>query len=183
MNTRKKSVRSLFGQAECGLTLIEMVLVIALTGIIVVTINPYIKINVKGYTDVQQQKMAIQMARIAMNRIMAELKTVKDISDITAVSSSSMTFNIYDENGNFDANIRYRYVSTSGIVERGTSRLAEAVQEFGYTYYTASRASTTTIANIRSIQIKIAIGKTSSQKFTVYGEVFPKNLVKGGTSP
>jgi prepilin-type N-terminal cleavage/methylation domain-containing protein len=186
MCTKKKAVLNRHGGTERGLTMIEMVLVIVLTGIIVVTVNPYIRINVNGYVTVQQQKMGIQMARIALNRMMAEMKTMRSNGDITVSSSTGITFRMYDQSGNWDGTVRYNYTAGSffdpiGRVNRiwnggAPFFLAETVRSFSLTYYNLNHNSTTAMASIRSIEIQMEVGKSATEKFLLTGEVFPPNL-------
>ena len=173
-NTRKKN--------QTGFTLIELVVVILLTGILVAAVTPFVQTNVEAFIRIQQGKNVAQGARVGLLRLTEELKRA---SNIDSGDSNDIQFDFVDVDGNTHSNINYEYRSGDQSLFRERSLLwgkeviiGAVVQDFNLTYFNASGGSSSA-ANARLIQIEIEIGPTSSQTTTIRTQVALRNIFTG----
>lgn len=156
---------------QAGFTLIELVVVILLTGVLVAAITPFVHTNVKAFVQIRVAKDIAQGARVGLLRMTEELKRA---TSITNSSSNSIRFNFLDTDGS-TRNIIYEYQGE--FLTRGDDEaIIAAVQDFRLQYYDESGSSTTTTTAIRLIQIEIDIGASSSQSATIRTCVRPRNI-------
>jgi prepilin-type N-terminal cleavage/methylation domain-containing protein len=169
-----------------GFTLMETLIVIMVVGIIMTGAAPFLKVNINSYQTVLANKTMIQGARIAMNRMIAELKRTVP-AGISAVSSTSITFSIRDENNTLEPNIIFSYVQANvsnpvGYINRASPSgaaayfLMQGVINFSIDGYDMNNSPTMTAGDVRRIKIMMQVGRSSSQSYSLTGEVFPRNL-------
>ena len=159
-------------KVEGGITLIELVIVIAVTGILIGALTPFFKLNVESYINIRAGKDMLQSARIGFNRMVEELKRVEDSVDISNGSSNSIAF--YNADGN---HVTYRYYY--GQLQRGGVKLVDDVQSFAIRYYTADGTQKSTpfyyVSDVWRIEVEMEVGDGEIQ-LLFEDQVTPRNF-------
>jgi type IV pilus assembly protein PilW len=186
-------------RANDGLTLVELLIAIAIFGIIIGSIFSFF-IAQRKYLSVQEQiSGATQNARAAMDMLSGEL-SMAGYNPAGAVFAgipynASQLQILADLNGNGvltdpNENIVYSYNSIDKSIRRNTGGsdqpLAENMESFSFQYLDAEGNPTTVTANIRQIELSITV-RTSKQDpkyasnagyrtYTLTSLVTPRNL-------
>ena len=171
--SQKKMI--MFWRSEKGFTLMEMIVVMVVVGVLSVTIAPFIKVNIDSYIQVRNGKDALQATRIALNRMVEEIKRIPSPNSLIWGYSSSIRFRM--PNG---IRITYRFESGTITRERGFFSthvvLLKGVRAFNLTYFgDDGSASSSAPSDLRRIKIEINVG-TDQQNFTLSKEITPRNF-------
>jgi prepilin-type N-terminal cleavage/methylation domain-containing protein len=118
-----------------GFTLIELIITIAIVGIISVIIGSMLLGIINAWTFKFSRNDLLWDARIAINRMTREIRTVKNSTSVITASASQFRF---IDTGN--KNITYSLSSTNlNRTEDGAANLlAENVSSLTFTYYNSS---------------------------------------------
>jgi prepilin-type N-terminal cleavage/methylation domain-containing protein len=159
-----------------GYTLIEVVIVLIITGILVMTVNPFFKINLKSYLAVRSGKEMLQASRIGLNRMANEMRRMQQF-DLWYISSDEIQFVTRNPDGSAPGGTtKYDYNSSKGWLEREDIRLVEGVSAFNITGYKRDNVTTTTDeTQVWKIQISITVGMDPN-KCIFRENIFPKGL-------
>jgi prepilin-type N-terminal cleavage/methylation domain-containing protein len=132
-------------RAARGWTLIELVMVMAIIGILAVFVGPVLLTAVKAYDRTQATVNTYGKMRYAMERMAREIAGVRrDPADTTGFDVTTMTagsFTFFKEDGTqvtisaAGTNLNLTYVGT------GTGLLADGVSALGFAYYRQDGAS------------------------------------------
>lgn len=155
---------------EKAFTLAELVLVIAMLGILAIGMGPPLIRAVQQYDLVWSRREALSQSRAAMDRMIKEIRLIRSSDDVLDVSSStSFQFNDLDGNATtFDKN-------TTNL-RRNSDVLAENISEFEFKYYDSAHSETSTAANVRLIQITLTIDAQHNHgPLTLRASVFLRN--------
>jgi len=160
-----------------GFTLIEVILVIVILGILAAVIVPPLMEGTRGWVDVGTRKDLVQQGRMAMERMVREIRNTgrkaDDTSCISAASSTAYTFG--DVNGDL-VNCNGISFSLSGSqLLRGTAVLAENVSSFQLTYYNNANGSTGTLSAIRRVSVALTLAN-GTESVTLDSEVYLRNM-------
>jgi prepilin-type N-terminal cleavage/methylation domain-containing protein len=178
-NTGEKTMLFNSKNRKAGYTLIELVVVLLLTGILVAAVTPFVVTNVEAFIRIRQGKDTAQGARVGLLRMTEELKRA---SNIDSGDSNKIQFDFEDSDGNTHFNTVYQYKSDKQSLFRNPSWLwgreviiATVVQDFNLTYFDAI-GNTTTAANARRILIEMKVGPKSEQTTRIRTLVALRNL-------
>lgn len=166
-------VKKLKGFAgEAGLTIVEFVVVTVVTGVLVVTVLPFFRVNVDSYINIRKGKDLHQMARIGFNRMMAEMKLIEGSLEIDYGYSDEIRFDIPTQN-----NINYEL--DNYVLEREGEKLIEGVQSLQFRYYredgTQKSSGFWWDSDVWRIHVTMVVGDGSSN-ITLQGQVSPRNI-------
>ena len=142
-----------------GFTLLELTIVIVITGFIGVGAVEMLRLGVEGQILAQKTQTLAWDGEIAVARMTDDLHTIKSPSSITTATASALTFTNY--NG---ATIAYRL--SGGQMLRNSNPLANHVTSLAFTYFDSTGATTATIANIRYIGVNFTVTNDVSYDFT-----------------
>lgn len=161
-----------------GFTLIELVIVITIVGIIAGVVGYILLATVQGWTFKVNRNDLLCDGRLAMNRMVREIREIKDLTSVVTASASQFRF---IDIGNLD--ITYTLSSTNlNRTEDGTANLlASNVSNLSFSYYDAS-GNTITIplvspssTDIRRVRINMTLAKNGGNVY-LQSDSKPRNF-------
>lgn len=160
-----------------GFSLVELVLFIALSGIIVGVVAQIMRTHLNSYAFIASRQSALADARYALNRMTYELLRV-ETADIITISSSEIQF--IDEGGTNTSFTLGPSGSGQGIF-RGAELLLFPVNSFQIKYYDSARAETAVIADIRKMELTVTTQALGSEgNITLSTMVTPRSFIYEG---
>lgn len=169
-----------------GFTLIEMVMVITLLGIIGGIIALPLYQGTKGWFEATTREGITESGRIAIERMMREIRNTARVDSVTAlcaappcpcISTATATSFAF---GSDPANCASINFSRAGAVvpytiQRNTVDLADNIQLLTFTYYDANNTPGASAANTRRISIEIESTR-GGEILRKYSEVYLSNM-------
>jgi prepilin-type N-terminal cleavage/methylation domain-containing protein len=152
-----------------GFTLIEFVMVIAITGIIISIINATLNQGFLAYLASKNLIDADWQGRLALARMSRDLHGVRSASDISTATASSIVFT------NASGTTETYQVSGTTLTLNGQT-LANGVQSFSLSYYNQTGASTGTPSAIRYVTVNLTISLNNTH-FNLTTSVNLRNLL------
>lgn len=144
----------------------ELVLVIAMLGILAAVLGPALNRAVRGYDIVWSRRAALAQARSAMDRMAQEIRLIQSSADVLNVSSStSFQFEYPDA-----TSITYSLSSTNLL--RNTDILASNITALEFRYFDSAGVATATAVNVRRVQITFTITAGSYGTLTLGTHAF-----------
>lgn len=158
-----------------GFTLIELVAVIIVVGIVAVVGANIMREAVSAYLGGKDVVQADSQAKLAIERMMREIKDVRTPADLTTITATTLTF--VDINGN---TISYVWTAGTQILTRslnaGTAQpLADNVSSLAFSYLDRTPAVTAVAANVYYITVSFTLTK-SSVSVNYRGTVKPRTF-------
>lgn len=153
---------------ERGFTLIEIVLVIALLGIISVAVMRFYGNSLVATQTMQNTSDALWQARLALERMVIDIRSIRSTADITAYTASNLAFTDIN-NSSFNYNLSGTNLLCNSQV------LANGINSLTFTYYDKSGVITATLANIRYVKIAITVIKQNAN-FTLTTSVYLREM-------
>ena len=160
-----------------GFTLVELVIVITIAGITATIVGTILLGTVKAWTFKFNRGDMLWDARVAIDRMTREIRTVRNNASVTTASSSQFRF---IDAGNVD--ITYSLSSTNlNRTENGTANLlAENVSSLSFTYYDAAGTvipspTVSPTTNIKRVRVNLTLIK-NGQTFYLQSDSMPRNL-------
>ncbi|MDD5451649.1 MAG: prepilin-type N-terminal cleavage/methylation domain-containing protein [Desulfovibrionales bacterium] len=154
-----------------GFSLIELLIAIAISGIVLSAVSSLFIMQNKSYSVQEQVAEMQQNARAAMDIMTREIRTAgcdpsgsANASIVTATSGSINFTQDLDGDGNTtgtDENITYSLYTSSGIQKigrdtgGGNQPVAENIQALTFAYYDSAGNTTAVLADIRQIELTI----------------------------
>lgn len=138
-----------------GFTLIELIVVIALIGMIMVGITSIYTQMLYSMLQGQNAIDALWQGRLGMERMIKEIRITRSAADISTFTSGE--YNFTDINGN---NIDYK-LSGNNLVRNNTI-LADGISALSFSYYDKNGDSTSTAASIAYIKITLNVTRKNA---------------------
>jgi len=157
-----------------GFTLVEYILVIALSGILVLALAQVVIITIRSFDIVLAGSNIIGQTDTQYQRMMREIRQIRDRTSLFTASSDDISF--ADINGN---NIEYRL--SAGKILRNSAIAIDDVTAFSIQYFDkdgnliAAPAVYPQNTNARSVGVTLTVTK-SSQSLTTRSGVRLRNL-------
>lgn len=161
-----------------GFSLIEMMIVIAVLGVIVLGLVTFFTGGTKSWVSGQYQLTAQRNARQAMDRMVRE---IREASDIIASSTSSIEINF---NTPWNTDLKYSWSGDEGDpILRGVNPLINDVQRLNFKYFdaldievvpTLSDETASKISKVH-IDLRIDVDKDSNPDITLNTNVNLRN--------
>ncbi len=153
-----------------GFTLVEVVLALAVVGILAGLVGPAITSGIRQYALSMRQKVALSQARLAMERIGAEMLLIPATTSIDTWTSSVVQFDISGEN-NINYSLSGSNLQRSGVI------LASNVSSLSYTYLDANGNTATAQSDIRRIGYEIVVSAgTGYGSIRLRSQIFPRQF-------
>lgn len=134
-------------------TLIEMVLVTVILAAIAVMIAPFINVALDAWVVNKTERNLVFSARLATNRMVREMREIKDTDSITTFTETEFEF--LDINDN-----TINYQQSSSLLLRNSDELATMLQDPGglsFSYLDSSGNPTGTKSNIRMVRMTLTL--------------------------
>ena len=135
-----------------GLTLVEAIVVVTLMAIITFGIGIYITTSMQAWILISGRDAAVTTARTAMNRMVSELRCIREIQSFEASKCDFIDIDmnniVFMQSG---SNLLRTFLGSSNILATGLS-LTEGLR---FTYLDTTGEVTAVKENIRSIRIKL----------------------------
>lgn len=152
----------------CGFTLIEVVIVIVLSGIIAAVASKMLAQGFSAYLAGKNITDADWQGRVAVERMTRDLRAIPSISSISAANATQLTYT--DSDGN-----TVNYQLSGSTLTLNDQALANGVNSFTFSYFDSNGASTETLSTIRYIRIAMNITQTDNN-YSLTTAVYPRNL-------
>lgn len=134
-------------------TLIEMVLVTTILAVIAVAVAPYITIALDSWVVNKTERNLVFSARLATNRMVREMREIKDTASITTFTSTEFEFMDINDN-------TINYQQSTSLLLRNFDELTDQLQDPGgltFTYLDSSGNPTATKNDIRMVRITLVL--------------------------
>jgi len=153
-----------------GFTIIEMVLSIAIIGILAMLVGPMLITGGKGFEIVSKRKAVLNEARLAMDRVCAEVSLIPTTGDIVTFTSTNLVFNTPSENN-------IAYTLSGGNLTRSGTTISGGIANLAFTYLDANGAATAVKANIKRIGIEFSVSAGASfGTLYIRDQIFPRRF-------
>lgn len=153
-----------------GFTLIELVITMTIIGIIAYVAAQAITAGTRTYFSTDYRKEALDQARVAMERMTREVRTLRDSSSV--ITSSSTRFNFTDSGGN---NIDFNYANPNITRNGNTLATGISAMTFAYVRNDGTVDAVFSPANTRMIRITIT-ATVSGENLQLESGAFLRNL-------
>jgi prepilin-type N-terminal cleavage/methylation domain-containing protein len=157
-------------RSDKGFTLIELVITIVIIGIIAYVAAQALSSGTRAFFSVDFRKEALDQSRISMERMMREIRMLRDSSSV--VASSSTQFSFTDVNG---VAVDFNWVNPN--ITRNGNTLAENISElsFGYLRSDGTVDAAFSAANTKRIRISM-VATVYGENVQLQSEAFLRNL-------
>lgn len=164
----------IFIRNEAGFTLIELIVSMVVGAILVAAITPILRSSVTSYETATSITESNQASRIAYNRLLSELRMIPATTNVTAITSSSITFT--DRNGN-----TVTYAKSGTNLLRNGYTFVKGVTAFTITPKDNTGSALTPTAQDSNVwtyevnmTVSVNVGNTA-KSLSFQGEVAPRN--------
>lgn len=152
-----------------GFTLIEMTIVIALIGVVAAALTPMIAGMFASYSDQRRFADKDEQARLALERMLRDLRTVRAPADLSG-GGASITFTDID-----NAVTTYSLAGTQLL--RNGDVLATGVSGLAFSYYDRRGAAVAGAAIPYYIRVQFSLTTDTGVASAHAGEVHPRNFL------
>lgn len=167
-----------------GVTLTELMIVVALIGILFVAVQPYFYTLRKTWHQADGRSDILQNARIGLDKMVRELRQATGFSSVTASTEAAGHIAFLDKDSNSVEFKRYNDGTSNmlGFVQGGvTSSLAGPVDSLKFTCYEDDAATVTTTAGaIKIVDIELVVadprGEIDSQTLSSRALIRSENV-------
>lgn len=170
-----------------AMTLIELMLVVAIVGILIVAIQPYFYTLRRAWHHGDSKSDIVQNARIGLDTMVQELRQAQGFSSVTASTDANGRIVFMDKNSNTVEFLKYNDGTQNmlGYVQSSvTSPLAGPIDSLTFRCYTDDALTTTTSTDaIKSVAIELVVadsrGEIASMTFASRVLVRAETMIAG----
>lgn len=155
-------------KGQIGFTLIEITLVIMLLGLISVAVMRFYSSSLIATQTMQNTGDALSQARLALERMVIDIRAIRSTSDITTKTATNLVFTDINNN-TFNYNLSGTNLLCNSQV------LASGVNSLTFAYYDSTGTVTATLSSIRYIKITINVTKNNTD-FTLTTSVYLREM-------
>jgi len=164
---------------KSGFTLIELIIVITIIGIAAGVVGFILFGTVDAWMFKFNRCDLLSDGRLAMNRMVREIREINDDDSVTTASSSQFRFT---NAGSVDITYALSSTDLNRTADGTTNLLAEDVSSLAFTYYDSHASGASSITptvgtdtNIRRIRINLTLTK-NGEDFYLQSDSVPRNF-------
>lgn len=155
-----------------GFTLIEMVMVIVITGIIVSIVSMFLYVGFQSYFTGAAVTGLANEARVSLSRFSKELQRATSFSNISSPNSVSFTIG----SGSSSSNVTYSLSGTSlNRIATSTQPLSKRVSALTIQYYDNNYAETSVLTAVKAVMVSITFSD-GTETIPLITTVFLRNM-------
>lgn len=151
-----------------GFTLIELIIVITLSGILMAVVTTILATGFSAYMTGKNILDADAQGRLGIERMVRDIRTISSPTSIATASSSQLVFTDFG-----GTSITYQLSGTT--LQRNSNALADGVQSLTFNYYDKDGNTTATTSLIRYIAISLNVTQGNTN-YTLSTAVYPRDL-------
>lgn len=139
-------------------TLIELIMVIAIIGIIAMMTAPFISTAVDSWLFSRTERDVVFSARLAMNRMIREIREINGTDSVLTFTNTTLSFNDIDNDS-----ISYQQSGTALL--RNSDELTDKLRDPGglsFNYLDSSGNVTAVKAEINMVRVKLILDSGDS---------------------
>jgi prepilin-type N-terminal cleavage/methylation domain-containing protein len=158
-------------QSKGGFTLIETIIAIILLGIVALGLASFIFTSMEAWVLISGRDAAVSRARVAMNRMIAELRRVRKPQNLLTTTTSECRFIDLDAE-------QVDFQQSGSDLLRNSDILAAGLDTptgLRFTYLDATGEVTATQLNMRSIRVWLSLS-AGNQRTTLESSARIRNL-------
>lgn len=137
-----------------GFTLIEVIMVLVILGIVAGIVTPFVANAIRYWDLVRKERELISTARYAVNRVVREIRQLKNTNSITTYTDTDFAFTRIKADGT-DENVEFQ--QSGDILLRNSDELADDVQSLTFTYLDVNGGTTSTPSSMRMVRIQLVL--------------------------
>lgn len=145
-------------------TMVEMVLSIAILGILGVALGPGIATSIQSYHLVSNRRLGVAEARAGIERMVREIRLIPGRTQVVQMTNTSFQFE-------YPAGTAITYSLSGTNLLRNSDILMANVSALSFAYYDQAGVVTATPANVRSVEISF----TTTAPYTLRTRIFLVN--------
>ncbi len=147
-----------------GFTIVELVLSIAILGVLGMALGPGIATSVQSYNLAASRRQSTAEARAGMERMVREIRQIPGTAQVISLGASNFQFQ-------FPTGTAITYSLSGTNLLRNSDVLVSNVSGLSFAYYDQTGAATATPSNVRSVQVQF----TTTAPYTLRTRVFMPN--------
>lgn len=152
-----------------GFTLVEIILTIAILGVMAGTLAPWMINTMKGYDLVTSRKQMLAQVRAGFERMVLEIMLIPGQAQVLTTANNSMSFQ-------YPAGTTITYSLSNGNLMRNSDVMVPNVTSLAFTYYNEAGNTTTSASSVRSVKAQLTVNPpNSSAPYTIMTRVFIRN--------
>jgi prepilin-type N-terminal cleavage/methylation domain-containing protein len=159
---------------NAAFTLIELILSIAVLGIVGVVLSTMLIEAIKSYQLVSSRRESLTEIKLAIERMKQEINLITSQNNIDSIGDTNFQFDLPP-----DADINY-FLDGNNLM-RKNDILASNVNSLDFDFLDSNGNQTATIANIQRIRIEIVIQSPNNEGVQrIRTQIFPRNFYYDG---
>ncbi len=158
-----------------GYTLVEMVSVMTILSVVGLATSFVILESMRVYARTAPSMDASYQARLAIERMRRELRSMKDTDSISVFTGSALTFDDSTDN-------TIAYGLSAGQLQRNGVPLAHGVTALAFSYWAKDGSAATTAEDLHLVDIDLTV-LAGDQAYRQTTSVFPRFLTPAASSP
>ncbi len=153
---------------DSGVSLIELIIVMILVSILALFLAAPIQKGIESWYFVMDRADLMTQSHYGINRMMRELRQIKDYQSISVANTTSITFIDIKNN-------TITYSLSGGVIYRNANILLDGVTTFSLQYLDINGTIATAPKNIRKIKVTVRIQK-GTNPIDMETTIKPRNL-------
>ena len=165
-----------FCRFALGFSLLEMIMVIVVLGIVTAVAAPFMRAGFQSYFIGKDISETDWQARVALERMSRELRSVRAPADLIITSANDITFTDVDGNSTrFCMGTAGGCPGTAGELTRNSQPLATGISALTFSFLTRTGAVTAVAANVFYITVAFTVTQNTIIK-SFQATVSPRNF-------
>jgi prepilin-type N-terminal cleavage/methylation domain-containing protein len=154
--------------AQRGFSLIELVMVIILVAVITLMMTRFLSQGIKSYLTAQNVTDSNWQGRIAMERMLRDIRQVRSPADVSVMTATEFAF-VDILGDSIDYQLTGNTLTLNGFV------LANGISSLTFAYYNSAGTVTTSATTLNLIFITLGVSQNNSN-YSLTTSVYLRNM-------